>query len=593
MNTPICDFIRDYTSGRPLRFHMPGHKGTGALGVEALDITEVPGADVLYAPAGIIAASEANAAARYGSAKTVYSTEGSSLCIRAMLYLAQLHAKHEGRRPLVLAGRNAHKTFLSAVALLDLDVEWLFSETKSHGVVACTVTARSLEQRLSAMAEPPAAVYITSPDYLGNRADIAALASVCHAHGAFLLVDNAHGAYLKFMSTSQHPLDLGADLCCDSAHKTLGVLTGGAYLHIAKSAPKLLCAESERAMALFASTSPSYLILQSLDAANAPENSDYVNDIMSTVRALAALRAALAADGWVLAGDEPLKLTLCPKPRGYTGTEIAQLLERQGIIAEFADPDYVVFMLTPYLPNDACDQLYNALRSIAPREPITVYPGELCNPVRILSPREAMLAPSELLCVEDSIGRVLASPGVSCPPAVPILICGEQIDEAAIRAFRYYGVETVSVVRETIVPVGESNLAAAGAVHAAAWQASHASFCAPDFVAARTPERQSAYLRDKLAKGARLYLLLADRPLGVVSVTGSVIEDLYVLPERQNRGYGTRLLRHAIAQCDGTPTLWILENNAGAARLYERLGFAPTGRRMDGGRLAELEYQLR
>ncbi len=446
MNTPICDFVRAYAAKAPLRLHMPGHKGVGPLGVEALDVTEIPGADVLYAPRGVIAESEANAAALFGSAKTVYSTEGSSLCIRAMLYLAQLHAKAQGRKPLVLAARNAHKAFLSAAALLDVEVEWLFSADMS-GVVSCAVDAEALAQRLAAMPEKPVAVYITSPDYLGNLCDIAALAKVCHQHGILLLVDNAHGAYLKFMSTSWHPLDLGADLCCDSAHKTLGVLTGGACLHLSKSAPQGLCDAAERAMELFASTSPSYLILQSLDAANAALDSSYVNDIMSTICHVSALRDALTADGWTCVGDEPLKLTLRPKPRGYTGAELAARLETQNIFCEFADPDFIVFMLTPMLPDSACDTLLSALQRIPPRAPRGGAVPTLCKSIRRLPPREAMLAPSETLPIERTRGRVLAAPCVSCPPAVPILVCGEEIDDAAIEAFRYYGVEQVQGVK--------------------------------------------------------------------------------------------------------------------------------------------------
>ena len=444
MNMPICDFVRDYAAKQPLRLHMPGHKGIGPLGVEALDITEIPGADVLYAPEGIIAESEANAAALFGSGKTVYSTEGSSLCIRAMLCLAQFWAKAQGRKPFVLAGRNAHKTFLSAVALLDIDVEWLFSDAAS--LLSCAVDPDALERRLSAMPEQPAAVYITAPDYLGNRTDIAALATVCHRHGVLLLVDNAHGAYLHFMSTPRHPLDLGADLCCDSAHKTLGVLTGGAYLHIAKSAPPMLRDAANRAMALFASTSPSYLILQSLDAANVVLGNNYVDSIMSTAKQVDTLRAALAAEGWTLAADEPLKLTLCPKSRGYTGTEIAALLEQQNIYCEFADPDNIVFMFTSQTSATAYDTLLTALRNLPPKPAITSASPILCQSKRVLSPREAMLAPSENVPISKALGRVLASPGVSCPPAVPILVCGELIDEAAIKAFRYYGIEQVDVV---------------------------------------------------------------------------------------------------------------------------------------------------
>ena len=130
-----------------------------------------------------------------------------------------------------------------------------------------------------------------------------------------------------------------------------------------------------------------------------------------------------------------------------------------------------------------------------------------------------------------------------------------------------------------IVPVDPSNLSDAAAVHALAWQASHQAFCSLDFIQLHTPERQAGYLKSKLDTGSRIYLLLTDEPVGIVSVTGSLIEDLYVLPERQNLGYGTELLQFAMEQCIDTPTLWILENNAGAKRLYERLGFFETGRR--------------
>ena len=113
------------------------------------------------------------------------------------------------------------------------------------------------------------AFYLTSPDYLGGMQDIAALSAVCDAHGVPLLVDNAHGAYLRFLpGGSRHPIDLGAAACCDSGHKTLPVLTGGAYLHLGPKAPVQEESTVRSALALFGSTSPSYLILQSLDACN-------------------------------------------------------------------------------------------------------------------------------------------------------------------------------------------------------------------------------------------------------------------------------------------------------------------------------------
>lgn len=144
-----------------------------------------------------------------------------------------------------------------------------------------------------------------------------------------------------------------------------------------------------------------------------------------------------------------------------------------------------------------------------------------------------------------------------------------------------------------IMTVTEETIEAAARVHSISWQASHSSFCSPEFVAAHTPERQNVYIRKKLEEGSVFYLLAEDQPIGIVSITGNLIEDLYILPEFQNRGYGTKLLRFAIAQCTDTPALWILENNQDAERLYRRLGFRPTGRRNHiTGKLDEVEFAL-
>ena len=145
-----------------------------------------------------------------------------------------------------------------------------------------------------------------------------------------------------------------------------------------------------------------------------------------------------------------------------------------------------------------------------------------------------------------------------------------------------------------IIPVDPENVAEAANVHSQAWQASHRAICAPDFVAMHSPDRQTLYLREKLERGARLFLLRQDgEAAGVVSVTGGLIEDLYILPRFQNQGMGTALLRHAIGVCAGRPTLWILENNAGAERLYRREGFAPTGKRHAlTAALDEVEFAL-
>ena len=436
ISTPVCDFVRAYAASAPVRLHMPGHKGRGILGCESLDITEIRGADDLYHPEGILARSEENASRLFGC-RTVYSAEGSSLAIRAMLYLAYTRSGCKGR---CLAGRNAHKSFLHTAVLLDFPISWLWA---GDSYLSCPVTAETVEAAILAEQEKPFAVYLTSPDYLGNLAPVGEIANVCHRHGVPLLVDNAHGAYLKFLPRSLHPMDLGADLCCDSAHKTLPVLTGGAYLHMG---PDWTTEEAKAAMALFGSTSPSWLILQSLDGAN-PAMERLPGDIAALAPHIAALKGALLAHGFALVGAEPLKITVHAAKFGYSGEEMAEILEKQGIFCEFADRDFLVFMLTPRNTPEELDRLRAALcalpRGVRQEEP----PIALARPKAACTPRQAAFAPRETIPVENSLGRILALANVSCPPAVPIVMCGEEIDEAAREALCRCGIEEVTVIK--------------------------------------------------------------------------------------------------------------------------------------------------
>lgn len=444
MNTPVCDFCRNYAESDALRLHMPGHKGVPLTGLEPLDLTEIDGADSLFEADGILRESEENASRLFG-AHSFYSTEGSSLCIRAMLQLVCQYARGKGTRPRVLAGRNAHKTFLSAAALLDFEIQWLYpAENASY--LSCPVDAAKLERLLAR--DAPTAVYITSPDYLGNVADLSAVAEVCHRYGVLLVVDNAHGAYLRFLQPSRHPMDLGADLCCDSAHKTLPAVTGCAYLHVSHNAPAFFAQQAKNALALFASTSPSYLILQSLDAVNGYLADGYAEKLAAFAARVQALKARLRIAGFSLLGDEPLKLTVETRPYGYEGTELAALLAEKRLFCEFCDRDYLVLMVTPETGEAGLLRLEEVLLAVPRKAALPQMMPAFFRCEQALSPREAMLAACETLPAEQCLGRILANPSVGCPPAVPIVICGERIGAQALAAFAYYGIESCTVVAE-------------------------------------------------------------------------------------------------------------------------------------------------
>ena len=446
MSAPICNFVRRYMQSRPARFHMPGHKGEALLGFEPLDITEIDGADELFTAHGIIAESEAQAGALFG-AHTVYATGGSTLCIQTMLHLTALYAASKGERPCILAARNAHKAFINAAALLDLEARWLYPDTEGDTYVSCPVTPEKVRRMLASTIEHPTAVYLTSPDYLGNIQDIRGIAEVCHQYGVLLLVDNAHGAYLKFLPQSRHPMDLGADMCCDSAHKTLGVITGGAYLHISPAAPQFLRQQAKASMSLFGSSSPSYLILQSLDAAN-DRMAQFQEKLAAFLPRVSALKDRLTAHGFSLAGDEPLKITLCPKSFGYTGAQITALLEEYRMFPEFYDADHVVLMLSPANGEGDLAHLKRTLCGVPRKPAVCLPPPAVPHPEQVLTPRCALMRESEILPLEQCLGRISAAAAISCPPAIPIAVCGERMDRQVVDCLRYYDVSACAVVKE-------------------------------------------------------------------------------------------------------------------------------------------------
>lgn len=420
---------------------MPGHKGKSFLGFEDLDITEIDGADSLYEANGIIAESEKNASDIFGC-DTYYSTEGSSQCIKAIIHLLCLDAKSKGQTPYILAGRNAHKAFHSAVALLDIDVDWIYPDDESY--LACNISAEKLDNIIKNCDKKPTVIYLTSPDYLGNTLDIASISKVCRENGVLLAIDNAHGAYLRFLTPSKHPIDLGADICCDSAHKTLPVLTGGAYLHLANDFSKAHASHVKNSLVLFGSTSPSYLILQSLDAANIylDEHKARLSDFLPKVENI---KTKLIENGYELCGNEALKITIQTKKYGYLGIDFAKALYEKGIVAEFSDPNFVVLMLTPEIED--LDKVVEILLSIPKLEQINLSLPKFVKLERKLSIREAILSNSECLPIEECIGRVVANSSVGCPPAVPIAVAGEIVDENALKCFKYYGINRINVVK--------------------------------------------------------------------------------------------------------------------------------------------------
>lgn len=442
MKTPVYDFLTQYAAKHPVRMHMPGHKGRFGAPLlrqaAALDLTEIPEADSLFEASGILAESEKNAAFLYGAAYTFYSCAGSTLCIQTMLLLM----KQEGRA--VIAARNVHRAFLNTCVLLDLPVQWVYPR-ESDGILSGTYDPADFEAVLQELRRP-ACVYLTSPDYLGRMADISAFAEMCHKYHAKLLVDNAHGAHLAFLPQQCHPIRLGADYCCDSAHKMLSGLTGTAYLHVRSD----IDTEENRvrdAMAVFASTSPSYLMLASLDWCNrelaSPLFREQLQEVLEQVQTL----KCRFSPHFVFTDGDPLHLTIDASASGCSGLELAAHLEKNSIFAEYADCYHVVLLCSAASSGADFNRLEAALETFSPKQAAVAVKYRLPRPETVCRIREAALAPQETVPVSESLGRICAAVKVPCPPAVPIVLSGERIDQNCISVCQGYGILEINVVQ--------------------------------------------------------------------------------------------------------------------------------------------------
>lgn len=442
--SPICNFLQQYYDQDIARLHMPGHKGRAPAGYPDFlraafpyDITEVAGADVLFEAEGIIGESEALTAALYGADFTCYSAGGSTLSILAMIAAA---AEQFGRK--IIAVRNAHRAFANACVLTGAEPIWLCPPC-SEGLCPQPTP----EMAAAAMdAHPEARIfYLTSPDYYGVIADIAGIAGEVHRRGGILLCDAAHGSHLPFMPGQSHPIALGADLCCDSPHKTLPVLTGGGLLH--GSGRHFSKAQLKAKMALFGSTSPSYLIMASLDACQCWLAKEGKAAFAALDERVKALEKTLTSQGVTLLPHRTdcTKITIDCQRMGYTHEETAALLRQSGCEPEFAGGGRVVLMVSPQTAEEELQRAAKALQ--LPQKPPIPYPNITLSPEAVMTPREASFAPSEAVPTEDSVGRIAAESRVACPPGIPVTAAGEKIGENEKKLLKNSGIFSIFVIK--------------------------------------------------------------------------------------------------------------------------------------------------
>ena len=377
MDRPIFDKVMQYSKTAGYPWHMPGHKrGKGApvdtawQDIYAMDFTEIPGLDEYHSPEGIIRDAQLQAAQLYETKNSYFLVNGSTVGILAAMSAVLSFGDD------VLIGRNCHQAVYHGVELLNLKPHYIYPEWLEEWDMYGGMSAAEVERGLR---EHPStkAVVLTSPTYEGILSDIESISEIVHAHGAVLIVDEAHGAHLPFFDKCANGLKsackCGADLVIQSLHKTLPAMTQTAVLH--RLSERVAEERLFHYVSMYQSTSPSYVFMASMDWAVhfMAEGQDailkYGERLRQARQRLGRLSHIRLIGGNDLVstcakGYDDAKLVLSVKHAGMTGTELAGLLRERGQIVEMAGFSYVICMTSVMDSAEAFAGLIQALEEI-------------------------------------------------------------------------------------------------------------------------------------------------------------------------------------------------------------------------------------
>lgn len=438
---PIAQELARIAASRMHRFFMPGHKGRGGAEdlvgpVRPFDVTEISTTDNLYHAEGIIAQSERQTAAVFGACAAYYCTNGCTGVLHTALQLGRTR----GRR--LLLDRNCHKSVVHGAALFGLEVEFLMPQIEPAWGITCGYTAQQVAQALER--HPSDMVLITSPTYYGVVSEIAGIAKVCREHGALLLVDCAHGAHLGFCGElPPAPWKCGADLVAISSHKTLPVLTQCACLLDCAGFSRPLV---ESCMAMTCSSSPSYLMMASLEygARVMGERGEELlrglaHSVQHTAKQLRELDGVEVLDETEAArcglSIDPTRLVLRGVHRGWGGYALADALESHGVVCEMADSQNVVLLPSVMTRTADLEAVVQAVCRVTAQEgpgapPGTDAAGAVPLPKRAMGLRQALESPFTYLPLEQCRGRICGETKGLYPPGVCAAVPGEVLEGA-------------------------------------------------------------------------------------------------------------------------------------------------------------------
>lgn len=439
-------FVTDYCNKHFLRLHVPGHQGRcGFLNrrLSALrDITEIEGADWLLKSSGIIKTLEQQISSLFNQ-KSIISTSGSTLCVQTMVALCR-------NRVFVAIRKSAHLSFFSVCAVLNVRVEWVGGPDFGYDE-ANEIDLGELYKILKKYGYGSCAVYVTSPNYYGVFAPVADVAKICEKFGALLLVDCAHGAHLNFVDDAKNnPTMLGAHLCCYSLHKTLPALTGSAILSFDSAVFSV--AEVKQKMALFSTTSPSYLIMQSIEFCTCWLKKNGIRCFEKLKRRKQNFVDVVKFP--FLKFNDVSKLVADCRQINLSGFEVARILRNRNIEPEFANENFVVLVVSPFLSCFDWQRLRRCFEKIKfnnvkCEHSLTVSLSKNKLIVRKISLSEAVFSEfeTEVLSLSEAVGRFSAVSIEGGVCGILLVAAGERLSFEVVSALKMQGYDSVEVFK--------------------------------------------------------------------------------------------------------------------------------------------------
>lgn len=440
---PLYDTLIKEAQRKTLRMHMPGHKGKVPAGfsvadVFAIDFTELDATGNLYEGLPPISEAEQLMAEAVGAADCLFLTGGSTQGIMTAMSLACPIGSA------VLVDRGSHRSVWSSLVHLDLKPYFLYAKRLMPWDIAAPITPEQVEEALQQNPQITA-VIITSPTFYGVLSDIRQIAQVTHKHGVPLLVDEAHGAHLPFLSSQRGAIAQGANLAVASAHKTLPALTAGAFLFADGSYDMR---QLRRRASMFGTSSPAYPVMASMDVARAfmtGEGKDLYNQV---ARHVCGLRQCINAGGIFKALAEnadlhldPTRLTVDVASGGIDGYKVARLLDQRfNIVCEMADQRNIVMIITcmdSWADLQCIEKALAVIRQSAAAESTFTESRSFPRPEPRLTPRQAAYAEIEYLTLSQAAGRIAGQHLAPYPPGIPVVAAGELISSDDIDYLRY------------------------------------------------------------------------------------------------------------------------------------------------------------